>query len=95
MPRPRSSAVKPRVVNGPDRQQNSCILPCFLSLVLVHLLGARGAVVVAEYAEQRAAEVLRHLDWRDARLALSSSLPITTRPPQRSAQASTSVLWQA
>src|ERR1700731_1939899 len=28
-------------------------------------------------------------------LALSSSLPITTRPPQRSAQASTSFLWQA
>ena len=28
-------------------------------------------------------------------LALSSSLPITTRPPQSSAQASTSFLWQA
>src|SRR6516165_2896860 len=32
-----------------------------LCLVLVHLLGARRAVVVAEYAEQRAAEVLRHV----------------------------------
>src|SRR5450755_1421344 len=30
-----------------------------LGLVLVHLLGARRAVVVAEYAEQRAADVLR------------------------------------
>jgi hypothetical protein len=28
-------------------------------------------------------------------LALSSSLPITTRPPQRSTHASTSFLWQA
>src|SRR5215204_2837195 len=36
------------------------------SLILVHLLGARRAVVVAEYAEQWAAEVLRHLDWRRA-----------------------------
>src|SRR5258708_2929232 len=33
-------------------------------LVLVHLLGARRAVVVAEYAKQRAAGVLRHLDRR-------------------------------
>ena len=32
-----------------------------LGLVLVHLLGARRAVVVAEYPEQRAAEVLRHV----------------------------------
>src|SRR3981081_377465 len=38
-------------------------------LVLVHLLGARRSVVVAEYAEQRAAEVLRHLD-RDGRLGI-------------------------
>ena len=36
-----------------------------LGPVLVHLLGARRAVVVAEYAEQRAAEVLRHVDRRD------------------------------
>ena len=28
-------------------------------------------------------------------LALSSSLPITTRPPHSSAQASTSFFWQA
>src|SRR5215203_49156 len=41
-----------------------------LGLVLVYLLGARGAVVIAEYAEQRAAEVLRHLDWRDGRLGI-------------------------
>src|ERR1700730_1304287 len=39
-------------------------------LVLVHLLGARRSVVVAEYAEQRAAEVLRHLDRRDRRLGI-------------------------
>src|SRR5580692_10644280 len=41
-----------------------------LGLVLVHLLGARRAVVVAEYAEQRAAEVLRHLDRRDGGLGI-------------------------
>src|SRR6266704_354442 len=41
-----------------------------LGLMLVHLLGARRAVVVAEYAEQRAAEVLRHLDRRDGRLGI-------------------------
>src|SRR5258708_35363346 len=41
-----------------------------LALVLIHLLGARRAVVVAEYAEQRAAEVLRHLDRRDGRLGI-------------------------
>src|SRR6266403_2296172 len=39
-------------------------------LVLVHLLGARRSVVVAEYAEQRAAEVLCHLDRRDRRLGI-------------------------
>src|SRR6059058_5164495 len=41
-----------------------------LGLVLVHVLGARRAIVVAEYAEQRAAEVLRHLDRRDRRLGI-------------------------
>src|SRR6266851_1677809 len=41
-----------------------------LGLVLVHVLGARRAVVVTEYAEQRAAEVLRHLDRRDGRLGI-------------------------
>src|SRR6266702_1561526 len=41
-----------------------------LGLVLVHLLGARRAVVIAEYAEQRAAEVPRHLDRRDGRLGI-------------------------
>src|SRR5260370_18657720 len=41
-----------------------------LGLVLIHLLGARRAVVVAEYAEQRAAEVLRHFDRRDGRLGI-------------------------
>src|ERR1700694_4427130 len=41
-----------------------------LGLVLVHLLGARRAVVVAEYAKQRAAEILRHLDRRDGRLGI-------------------------
>jgi hypothetical protein len=34
-------------------------------LMLVHLLGARRAILVAEQAEQRAAEVLRHVDRRD------------------------------
>src|ERR1700681_1762221 len=41
-----------------------------LGLVLVHLLRARRAVVVAEYAQQRAAEILRHLDRRDGRLGI-------------------------
>src|SRR2546428_6177020 len=41
-----------------------------LGLVLVHLLGARRAVVVAEYADQRVAEVLRHLDRRDGRFGI-------------------------
>src|SRR6202795_87871 len=41
-----------------------------LGLVRVHLLGARRAVVVAEYAKQRAAEVLRHLDRCDGRLGI-------------------------
>jgi len=35
------------------------------SLVLVHLLRAGCAILVAEQAEQRAAEVLRHIDRRD------------------------------
>src|SRR5688572_9431789 len=39
-----------------------------LGLVLVHLLRARRAVVVAEDAEQRAGEVLRHVDRRDGSL---------------------------
>ena len=39
-----------------------------LGLVLVHLLGTRCAVVVAEQAEQRAAEVFRHVDRCDGRL---------------------------
>src|SRR5256885_12769846 len=39
-------------------------------LVLVHLLGARRAVIVAEDADQRAAEVLCHLDRRDRRLGI-------------------------
>src|SRR5579864_479794 len=39
-------------------------------LVLVHLLGARRAIVVAEQAEQRAAEVLGHVDRRDRRLGV-------------------------
>src|SRR5687767_1762420 len=34
-------------------------------LMLVHLVGARRAVLIAEYAEQRAGEILSHLDWRD------------------------------
>src|SRR6185295_7762263 len=38
-----------------------------LGLVLVHLLGARRPIVVAEYADERAAEVLRHLDRCDRR----------------------------
>src|ERR1700704_2650068 len=36
-----------------------------LGLVLVHLLRARCAIVVAEQAEQRAGEVLRHVDRCD------------------------------
>src|SRR5262245_8481003 len=41
-----------------------------LGLVLVHLLGARCAVVVAEYSDERTAEVLRHLDRRDRCLGI-------------------------
>src|ERR1700676_1004902 len=41
-----------------------------LGLVLVDLLGARRAVVVAEDADQRAAEVLGHVDRRDRRLGI-------------------------
>src|SRR5438105_14482825 len=41
-----------------------------LGLVLAHLLGARRAVVVAEYAEQRAAQILRHLDRGHRRLGI-------------------------
>src|SRR5258708_6772435 len=39
-----------------------------VDLVLVHLLGARRAIVVAEQAEERAAEVLCHVDRCDGRL---------------------------
>ena len=38
--------------------------------MLVHLLGARRAVVVAEYAEQRAGEIHRHVHRRDGRLGV-------------------------
>src|SRR5260221_8711559 len=41
-----------------------------LGLVLVHLLRARCAILVAEQAEQRATEVLRHVDRRDGRLCI-------------------------
>src|SRR6185312_4318857 len=43
------------------------VLAVFLELgfVLVHLLGARRTIFVAEEAEQRAREVLRHVDRRD------------------------------
>src|ERR1700732_5587288 len=41
-----------------------------LGLMLVHLLGARRAVVIAEDADERAREVLGHLDRRDRRLGV-------------------------
>src|SRR5262249_31055177 len=41
-----------------------------LGLVLVHLLGARRAVVVAEDADERARKVLREIDRRDRRLGI-------------------------
>src|SRR4051812_33396300 len=41
-----------------------------LDLVLVHLFGARRAVVIAEDADQRAAEVPGHVDWRNRRLGV-------------------------
>src|SRR6202047_3429207 len=41
-----------------------------LGLVLVHLLGARRAVVIAEDADERATEVLGHLDRRDGSLGV-------------------------
>src|SRR5450631_421226 len=66
-----------------------------LALVLVHLFWARRAVVVAEYAEQRAAEVLRHFDRRDGRLSIELLLAHHHAAAQRSTHASTSFLWQA
>jgi len=48
-----------------------------LGLVLVHLLGARRAVVVAEYAEQRQQRSFVISTGATGVLALSSSLPIT------------------
>src|SRR5262249_459086 len=41
-----------------------------LGLVLVHLLGAGRAVVVAEDADERTAEILGHVDRRDRRLGV-------------------------
>src|SRR4051812_11277408 len=41
-----------------------------LGLMLVHLLWAGRAVVVAEDADQRAREILRHVDRRDRRLGV-------------------------
>src|SRR5882724_9140145 len=41
-----------------------------LGLVLVHLLGAWRAVVIAEDADDRAGEVLGHVDRRDRRLGV-------------------------
>src|SRR5215510_7879256 len=40
------------------------------SLVLVHLLGARCAVVIAENADERARKITCHIDWRDRRLRI-------------------------
>src|SRR5271166_104398 len=45
-------------------------VPLELGLVLVHLLGARCAIVVAEQASQRAGQVLRHVDRRDGRFGV-------------------------
>src|SRR5215469_13546215 len=41
-----------------------------LSFVLIHLLGAWRPIVVAEQAEQRTREVLRHVDGRYGRLGI-------------------------
>src|SRR5882757_3704226 len=41
-----------------------------LGLVLVHLLGARRAVVIAEDADQRTRKILRHVDRRNRRLGI-------------------------
>src|SRR5436190_5590166 len=41
-----------------------------LGFVLIHLLGTRRAVVIAEEAKQRAGEILGHLDRRDRRLGI-------------------------
>ena len=38
--------------------------------MLVHLLGARRAIFVAEDANERAREILRHVDRRDRRLVV-------------------------
>src|ERR1700745_40953 len=41
-----------------------------LGLVLFHLLGAWRTIVIAEQAEQRAGQVLGHVDRRDRRLGV-------------------------
>jgi hypothetical protein len=45
-------------------------VPLELDLVLVHLFRARCAILVAEQAEQRAAEILSHVDRRNGRLGI-------------------------
>src|SRR6516165_6940058 len=45
-----------------------------LGFVLVHLLGAWRAILVAKQAEQRTAEVLRHVARRDGRLGIEPLL---------------------
>src|SRR5690606_27751776 len=45
-------------------------VPLQLGLVLIHLLGARRAVVVAEDADDRTGQVLGHVDRRDRRLGV-------------------------
>jgi hypothetical protein len=71
-------------------------------LGLVHLLGARRAVVVAEYAKQRAAEVLRHLDRRDERLGIElllahhhAAAPRGRRRRRRPSAATTFPTWMS
>src|SRR5690349_20066472 len=41
-----------------------------LGLVLVHLLGARRAILIAEDADQRTGEILGHVDRRHRRLCV-------------------------
>src|SRR6187431_613978 len=64
-----------------------------LGLVLVHRLGARSSLPNRPISGHERSLVISI--GATGVLALSSSAPITTRPPQSSAQASTSLRWHA
>src|SRR5262245_10247154 len=57
--------------------------------VLVHLLRAWCAILIAEKAKQGTGEILGEFNGRGWGLGVELLLAITTRPPHRSAHAST------